>query len=513
MSRLWYALWPAGLIFGVAAEWADHPELMGVDAAAGVALLVLGLWAWSSRPESRVGQIMVGGGFAWFLGTLWPPAVFLNRGSLAHLLLSYPSGRLSRLERVAVGAAYAYAATYPLANNDYTTIAFAAGLIVLSIHRYSAVWGRERRARVTPLVASTAFGLVLALGAAGRLAHVGGESAVLFAYDLTVFLSAVGLFVDLFWGRWTQSAVTGLVIDLGEPSAAGMLRDRLARTLADPSLAVAYRLHGGDRFVDEAGHTVEVPAPGAKQTVTWIEEDGQQIAALIHDVAVLDDPGLVSAAASATRLALSNVRLQAGVHARMAEVEASRRRIVEVADEQRRRLERELLEGAEHRLAEVAELLAGSEDALAEVRAGVDDTLVELRELARGIRPRALTDRGLRAAIDELAERSPVPVEVGVPGERFSPAVEATVYFICSEALANVGKYADASLATIDISAANHHLRVEIRDDGPGGADPERGSGLRGLCDRVEALGGRFSVQSPAGGGTRILAELPAGDS
>jgi signal transduction histidine kinase len=510
MRRLRHALWATGLVFGVAVEWVGRPEFIGLDAAVGFALLFLGLVAWSFRPGTRVGPIMTGAGFAWFLGTVWAPAVFLNRGPIAHLLLSYPSGRpTSRLERVAVGAAYGYAAVYPVAENDYATIAFAVGLVSLTTHRYVTAGGRERRARIAPLAGATVFGIVLALGAASRVAAVGVGGAVLFAYDLSVLLIAVGLFADLHWGRWTQAAVTGLVVDLGETGAAGTLRDRLARTLGDPTLVVAYRLPGEDRYVDEAGRPIAVPTPGAKRTVTPIEEDGREIAALIHDVAVLDDPGLVFAAASATRLALSNVRLQAEVRARVAQVEASRRRIVEAADEQRRRLERELHDGAEQRLAQVAELLADSGEPLAEVRAGLDDARVELREIARGIRPRALAEHGLRAAIEELAERTAVPVGVIVPAERFPPAVEAAIYFLCSEALTNVAKYADASHATVSVSTNGGQLLVDVVDDGVGGANLSAGTGLRGLADRIEALGGHLRLKSAAGTGTRVMAEIP----
>jgi signal transduction histidine kinase len=268
-------------------------------------------------------------------------------------------------------------------------------------------------------------------------------------------------------------------------------------------------LPGEDGYLDEAGRAIELPAPGEERTVTRIEEDGRQMAALIHDVAVLDDPGLISAAASATRLALSNVRLQAEVRARVAEVEASRRRIVEAADEQRHRLERELHEGAEQRLAQVAELLSGSGHPLAEVRARLDDARAELSEFARGIRPRVLTEHGLRAAIEELAERSSVPLEVVVPPERFAPSVEAAAYFVCSEALTNAAKYADASCSTVSITANDVLLLVDVEDDGVGGADPTRGSGLRGLSDRVEAIGGRVRIESAAGHGTLVIAEIP----
>src|SRR5215471_16770962 len=152
MRRLRYALWPVGLAFGVAAEWAGRPQFMVLDAAAGFALLFLGLVAWSRRPGSWAGAIMSAAGFAWFLGTLWAPAVFLHRGPLAQLLISYPSGRLSsRLQWVGAGVAYVYAATAEVAGNDYATILFALGLAVLVAHRYSVATGPERRARLASL--------------------------------------------------------------------------------------------------------------------------------------------------------------------------------------------------------------------------------------------------------------------------------------------------------------------------------------------------------------------------
>src|SRR5690242_16554117 len=237
MRWLRYTLWPAGLAFGVAAERAGQPQFLAVDAAAGFALLFLGLVVWSRRPRSGVGPIMSAAGLAWFLGTLWAPAVFLVRGPLAHLLISYPGGRLSsRLERVAVGAAYVYAAADVVAGNSYATIVFAVGLVALSARGYLAAAGPARRARFAPLAAAAAFGLVLVLSAITRLASAGAGWVALLAYDLTVCLMAVGLSADMLWGRWAQAAVTGLVVDLGEPATGGVLRDRLARALGDPTL-------------------------------------------------------------------------------------------------------------------------------------------------------------------------------------------------------------------------------------------------------------------------------------
>jgi len=509
VRRLRFALWPAGLAFGIAAEWIGQPELRALDAAAGFALLFLGLVASLRAPDSRIGAIMASAGFAWFLGTLWEPAVFLHRGVLAQLLLAYPSGRLSsRLERGAVAVAYVYALTYPIADNDPATIVFAIGLVALSAHGYLAVGGAKQRARLAPLFSATAFGLVLVLGSVERLAGLGGGRALLFAYDVVVLFIAIGLFADLFWGRWSLAAVTGLVVDLGEDAAeTSPLRDRIARTLGDPSLVIGYRLPEEGAYVDEAGRRLELPAPGADRTLTPIEVDGDRVAVLVHDTAVLADPRLLSAVASATRLAVSNARLQAEVRARVAEVEASRRRIVEASDEQRGRFERELREGAERRLARVTELVAGIDP---DLKSQLVTARAELGEFARGIRPAAL-DLGLGAALAELAERSPVPVELTAPAARLPPAVEAAAYFVCSEALANVAKHARASRARVHVAVAGSQLTMEVTDDGIGGATPAAGTGLRGLEDRVEALGGRLAIDSLLGRGTRLLVEIPIG--
>ncbi|MBO0813765.1 MAG: hypothetical protein J2P30_01220, partial [Actinobacteria bacterium] len=330
MRRFRYALWPAGLAFGAAAEWIGRPELIALDAAAGFALVFLGLVAWSRRPGSRTGLIMSAAGFAWFLGTLWAPAVFWHRGPLAQLLVSYPGGRLSsRLQQVGVAAAYAYAVAAVVAGSNYTTIVFALGLTAVAARRYAEAAGPERRARLASLMLAAAFGLVLVTDAILRLAGGSTGPVMLAWYDVTVCLIAVGLTADLLWGSWARGAVTGLVVDLGGAAAGGVLRDRLARALGDATLVVGYWLPGQGGYVDEAGRLVEIPAAGAGRAVTPVEENGQRVAVLIHDVAVLDEPALLSAVEAAARLAVSNARLQGEVGARVGEVEASRRRIVE----------------------------------------------------------------------------------------------------------------------------------------------------------------------------------------
>jgi signal transduction histidine kinase len=495
MRRLSVAVAAAGLAVAVAAEAATYlakePGLAAADASVGLAFLGLGLVAWLRRPSSRSGLLMVATGFAWFAGSLVSAALFLHRGPLVHLLIGYPRGRLrSRLEQLVVAAAY---------------VAVAVTVLV----GYLRAGGPERRARAAALVAASAAALALGLGAIARVVDAGTDAAGLWVYQAVLVLVAVGLFGDLLWGRWTQAAITGLVVDLGEPEQVGTLQAKLARAVGDPSLVVAYRLPDTDGYVDEAGRPVALPPAGASRTVTYLHQSGQQIGALVHDAAVLDDPDLVSAVAAAAGVAVANARLQAEVRARVSEVEASRRRLVEASDAERRRLERELRKGAERRLAHVTQLLAARGVAAADLQRELQEVRAALTEFARGVHPRTLTEAGLPAALAELSARCPVPVQVSVPQQRLAPAVEAAVYFVCAEALTNVAKYAQASQAAVWVQRRAGLVAVEVRDDGVGGADPAVGSGLRGLTDRVEALRGWLRIESRPGEGTRLLAEIP----
>jgi signal transduction histidine kinase len=514
MNRRSVGVAAAGLATAVAAESVtylpEEPELAAADAAVGLAFIGLGVIVWEWRPSSRSGLLMAVTGFAWFAGSFVDAALFVHRGPLVHLLVGYPRGRLrSRLERVVVAAAYVDGAVYPLARQDAVTIALVLAVMTTVLVGYRRAGGTERRARAAGLVAASAVMLVLGLGAVGRVLETGAAAAWLWAYQAVLVLAAVGLFADLLWGRWTQAAITGLVVDLGELEQAGTLQAKLARAVGDPSLQVAYRFPGPDGYVDEAGRPMVLPAAGASRRVTYLREGGQQIGALVHDAAVLDDPDLVSAVAAAAGVAVANARLQAEVRARVSEVEASRRRLVEASDAERRRLERELRKGAERRLAHVTQLLADRGVAAADLQRELQEVRAALTEFARGVHPRTLTEAGLPAALAELSARCPVPVQVSVPEQRLAPAVEAAVYFVCSEALTNVAKYAQASQAAVWVQRRAGLVAVEVRDDGVGGADPAVGSGLRGLTDRVEALRGWLRIESRPGEGTRLLAEIP----
>ena len=518
------ALLPLGVAVGLAAEWASFDNadlgLVIADLAVGAILIGGGAVAWERRPESRVGAIMALAGFTWFLGTAFEPALFLHRGPLVHLFLSYPTGRLSsRVARVVVAGAYLVSAIEPLSDEDAVTLALSAAVALVAVREFAGSSGTARRARGPALAAALAFAGVLALGVAARRGGWDDGDAVLWAYDVVVAVAAIVLVVDLSRGRWAEAVVTGLVVDLGAPEEVATLRGKLAQALGDPSLVVGYRLRETGGFVDDAGRPVELPTPASGRALTPIEDGGERIAVLVHDEALLADPDLVESVAAAARIAVTNAHLQAEARARAEELDASRRRIVEAGDAQRRRLEEELSRGAERRLDSVATLLANARTtaaptdgaAIEALEADLDAARQELREFAHGVHPAALTEAGLMPALSLLAERSPTPVEVRGQLGKLPAPVEATLFFVCSEALANATKHATGSRVTIDARTLRGRAEVSIADDGVGGAALSGGTGLRGLADRVEALGGTLLVESTPGAGTRVVAEIPLG--
>lgn len=533
----------AGLVLGLGAEWMarsrQSPLTAGVDLAVGSTLIACGLIAWTRRPTSRVGPLIAITGFAWFLGTLADSDVealatvgvalaTFYLGPLFHAIIGYPGGRLSGwLTLVVVAVSYIYAATAQLARGNVVTVSLVPIVVVLivlgtTIRGYLVAAGVDRQARVTAIVAAAAVALPLAGGSVGRLVSAGpdAERVVLGGLEAALVLVAVVFLVDLLRAPWAQAAVTELVVDLGEGSETSTLRGRLARAAGDRTLAIAYWLSDANTYVDERGDPVVLPAAGSGKAVTVIEEHGQRIAALVHDATVLDDPGLIDAVASAARIAFANVRLRAEVRGHITDIDASRRRIIEATDSQRRRLQQELRLGVGQRLADVGAVL---DLAIREASSRVDDDVgaslkdveralyeaqAELHQLAAGIHPTLLTEQGLGAALSALAERAPVPVRL-VVSDRLPTAIETAIYFVCAEALTNVGKYARASRVDVEVRAEGDLVTVLIADDGVGGANPSAGSGLTGIADRIEALGGRLSMESQAGRGTRLVARIP----
>jgi signal transduction histidine kinase len=510
------ALEVAGLALGLAAEAAS--SWSAGDLVAGWTLLGCGLLAWDRRPASREGVLLAAAGAAWFAANWWPAALYLHRGPLIHALLGFPSGRVSGRSRIAVAAAYLDGSIYALGRAPAATLALCVLVAAAALDGWRAESGRSRRARSGATAAALTLCVVLAVESIGRLAGWSADRVLLHTYELALIVIAVGLTIDLLRGGWSERALAGLVVDLGAEDAPLTLRDKLARALGDPSLAVAYSLRDGGGLVDEAGRPFALPSPGSGRAVTPVEHRGKRVAVLVHDPLGADDPALVSAVAAVARVAVVNVRLQAEVRARVSEVAASRRRVVEAAGAERRRLASELRDGAVQRLGAVAVALERFEaetggappPLLAEVRSQLDAAGRELQRLAAGIHPAQLTG-GLAPALAELARRAPIRVDVRVAAGRLPADVEGGAYFVCSEALANVLKHARASRVRIDGEVRDRELRLVIADDGVGGADPSAGSGLRGLQERLAALGGRLELDSPAGGGTRVDAAIPLG--
>jgi signal transduction histidine kinase len=537
--------------------------------------ITLGVLVWERRPDSRTGILLTAFPIA---GLVTDPIVFagsrlavtvglavygLNAAIFAHLLLSYPTGRFtSRLDRGFVAVVYGfvlvsavpfllffdpraphdptvrecYSCALPLTHvawQDVTGVRHVHdSVLVVLIVLFVALLLRKI-VRAVPVARSVALPLaVVALLGAGQFATEQGLRLVVpssrvswsWAWDWSGMF--VGLAIPLvlaagmLWGGAGRAAVADLLVEL-ERTPPGSARAALARALGDPSLELALWLPERGAYVDREGRPLELPATRSGRAVTVLGPAGAPVAALVHDPTLLERPRLLEAAGAAARLALENERLQAELRAQLVELRASRARIVSAGDEERRRLERDLHDGAQQRLLSLglalqlvrAELGPGANGAatlLGEAEAELTAALEELRELAQGIHPAVLTEHGLGPALKTLAARSPLPAEIThVPENRLLAPVEAAAYFVVSEALANVAKHANASAASVSVTCVDGSLVVEVEDDGVGGAEPRAGSGLAGLADRVHALDGWLTIESAADRGTRLRAELP----
>lgn len=494
----------------IAFDW-DEPLRWLPDLVVGLAFVGLAVDAW---PRSRgTAWLAAAVGAAWFAGTVLPAAIFWHRGFLVHLLLAYPYVRPpSRASTVAVAAGYLAAAVPAVWRNEGASIVLAVALAAAAVWTYRGSAGRRWRDRRVALFATMGLAVVVAGGAVARLVVPDGDAAI---PTLLVYEAALcGICVVLAAGLRGPAVarVTDLVVELGDQRS-GTLRDALARTLGDPDLEVGYWQPGLGGYVDAHGRPVAVPASGEQRSATTVDHDRRPFALIVHDSALLGDDALVDAVAAATVLTAANAELQAAVQARVDDVTASRRRLLVAADEERERLEERLRDGVGARLERLSEALeaATGPQPSPHLRAAAGrlrSTRDELRELARGLHPREL-DHGLAAALAAVAGRSTVPVHVTAPDERYPHELELVIYYTCTEALTNVAKHAAASAVTIDVARRGDELVAVVADDGVGGADPARGSGIRGLVDRVEAVGGSLRIESPGGGGTRLVTAVP----
>ena len=504
---------------------------------------------------ATIGNLLAAAGFALLAAdlqwanshVLWNVGFLLNAlwvALLVQLVLTFPEGRpWSRVAPFAIAGAFATTVAGQLVGalvlpdaRDVLTVTphqtladavdrvqailgmgIALVLLVLLVRRLLVLRGPAQRAQA-PLLAAAAFSVLAALPwLAWMVATRDDTPAVDTAGRAVSLLVPFSVVAGIVWSRLRRPEASDLVVELRTPGASS-LRERLARALGDPTLDLAYRLDDG-RYVDVAGRTLELPL-GPNRAVTLVTARGEEVAALIHDPALLDEPALVESVRATAGLVLENERLAAEVRAQLAEVRASRARLVAATDAERRRLERNLHDGAQQRLVTLSIMLglaasdgdASSSPVLLRAQDEVEEAIAELRELARGIHPTLLREEGLEAAVRALARRTPLPVEVEASvGKRLPDAVELAAYFLVSEALTNVVKHASASHATVRLVRGSATLGVVVVDDGVGGARARLDSGLAGLQDRLEALEAKLVVESEPGGGTTIHAEIPCG--
>ncbi|MGY1672546.1 sensor histidine kinase [Geodermatophilus sp. SYSU D00710] len=577
--------WPRRLAAAGAASFTAVTAAVGASQGAPVRFLVLdtglgllfvaaGLVAWERRPEVRTGPLLVASAVLWSVGSYAPaglvPWAVLGFAFeryydllLAFLTLTFPDARLRRWDRVvlaALAAGYLVRTASRLlvgcpctgSENPFAVVEHqvlfeqaqlwtsalvvlaSLGVVVRALRRLRSSAPAARRILRPVVLAGTVAALVAAYDAAEIVALVLGRYPLLpfeepwreiAAWTIlgAVALVPLGFLAGALRLRLRRGAIARLALQLDGGADPRRLRDALRVALGDPALRLYLREPTGT-WTTSSGQPTDLPPEDHRTARTVLAGRHGPVAAVVHDPALREDPGLVAAATAVLRLAVENERLTELDRARLEQVRASRARLLEAGDRERRRIERDLHDGAQQRLVGVALCLQQARDAARAAGAGpevvgrLDEAaeelraaVVELRELARGIHPTVLTEEGLRPAVAGLARRAAVPVDLDVRCGRLDAGVEAAAYHVVAEALTNVTRHARASGAAVSISRDAGHLVIEVTDDGAGGADPARGSGLEGLTDRLDALSGSVRVVSPRGGGTRLRAEIPCG--
>jgi signal transduction histidine kinase len=585
------ALWPAAFGFGLLslAIARSHPEgsFAGdswesalAELGAGWGLIGAGLYLRIRRPSSRSGYLLAAAGVGWFFAEWNNPEIGSSLGFtfgllvwamapqlVAHAVLAYPSGGpLSLVDRIALLGGYLNAGVVLgllpalvydppaeacnfcppnlllIRGDDAAFIAlnwwgvhlgliWTGALAVLVVWRFARSSVSLRRLTTPVVLGGVAYLLLVWADFAhslprGELDKDSLEQSLWLGQAGALCGIASGVVWSWLRARRTRSLLAKLVIGLGDSPPAGGLRQVLANLLADPNIAVAYPLANRDRYVDAGGMTVDLTASGGRM-VTSLAREGRTVAVLIHRAGLLDDPDLVHEVAAAARVALENERLQAEVRAQLEDLRASRARIVATGDAERRRLERNLHDGAQQRLVALSlglrlartqlgpdpdPILASRIDqAMAEIRTAIDD----LRELAHGIYPAVLADEGLAAAVDMFAERSAIPIRVvAVPDERFARQVEAAAYFLVAEASGTIAAAVGAEAVSVGVTREGDRLMVEVIEviaEGGVVPTPQVEVALIELSDRLGAIGGRVWATPLAGFGITIGAEIPCG--
>jgi len=561
------ALWILGAAAGIGLtalpasrdSLASHPTDFVLVVALGWSFIFCGLIVWKRWPIAGPGTLMVGVGFVWFaarlatragwspvytagmwLGDLWfavftvfivsfprfapkartdwllaGPFLFVM-GPLEFVwLLFYDPGPGTPGSDLLVWRNPDVASALDLSQRCL----LVAGSIILT-----AALGRRwlsatapRRRTLTPVLVG-ACGVLLSSSLTILARYGGSPHSLQLVVVATWAIVPLGVLIDVLRARLARSSVADLVVALSANPAPSQLRDALARALGDPRLRLGFWLPEFATYADPDGHRVALE-PDADQATTIVERGRGPVAALVHDAALRGQPELLDGVVAAAGIALENARLQSELRAQLEELKASRARIVEATQAERQRLERDLHDGAQQRLVTLSLELGLLETELADpaakqtlkqMRDTLTESLQELRELAHGIHPDVVTRRGLAIALEALVERAPIPVWLNCDlDDRLPEQLEVAAYYVASEALTNIAKHAHASAATIHVKRATNAVEIEITDDGVGGAKLHHGSGLRGLADRVEVLGGSLQVVSNPGEGTRLQVTIP----
>ncbi len=536
---------------------ADPLWVTSLFAVLALAYGATGLLAWGRRPSNRVGAVLVLAAWFWLLAGLANTGitVLIDVGFmcstlvfavLVHLLLVYPTGRTSTpWARAVIALAYLTctvfevplyffdpAGTTPLQIDDrpdldllftriqlWLILVAVAAAVVLVVLRFRAGTPATRRA-LGPVAGYVFAAIALALlGPNVFVPLFGWDPLVLFVAQVAALaIVPVAFVLGVLLGGFAR---TGEVVELGawfgQERDPAELSGALARTLGDPAAQLVFWM-GGDRpYVDVHGAEIDICAVGPGRAVEHIELDGRPIGAIVYDATLVGDPELVRTAGRVLAIAVDRQRLIVELTASRDALRTSRARIVEEGDRARRQLARDLHDGLQGRLVALAiqarrlanqlpdQQQAGAED----LRAGLDAAIQELRSLVHNVMPALLLERGLRAATEEIVDRMPIPTDLEACADlpALPPTVESAAFYVVAEGLANGLKHSRADRMRVRLDLVDEQLRIEIADNGVGGA--RAGGGLQGLQDRVDALGGRLTVQSRPGRGTTMLAVMP----
>lgn len=502
----------------VAAELAapaGAPPLAVLDALVAVAFA---LGAAAVMPASRsVAALAFAVAATWVLGTLAGlggipsyvagVALLLHRAPLTLLILEYPGRRLRGTVARGLALAALVAPFVPGEGGPWATAVVAVLVALAALTRGARASPALRPPQAAAAVAAVAVAAVAVAGAA----ELGAPTELLVAYDIVLLGTAVALLLPLAGGRWQAAAASGLVVELGTLPAGAPVTARLAEVLHDPGLELRLRLADGS-WADEAGRPTPAPAArdGQRSITRRVLENGTEVA-LIHDPAAIPDRAVAESAVAVAATAIDNARRDSEVRARIEELRRLRRSLLEAADEERRQLEIELRSGPLRDVNELDDLMGDlSPDQAEAPRGELALAHQELLDIAHGLHPHALIERGLAGALSDMAARTPIPVTVDstLLDAALPPPVALTTYYVASEALANVAKHARATLARLELSTASGELLLRVVDDGVGDADADA-AGLSGVRDRVEALDGQLRVYSPHHAGTIIEARVP----